>query len=421
LADVMISYARADKARVELLASLLEANGHSTWWDKELLAGGAFRGEIEQEIRRAQVVVVIWSAASVKSEWVRAEARLAHNLRKLLPTKTLDLVTDSIPLPFGELSTIDVTTDGAVLDAVKAALNRPQYRLPWLARLGARVRHQVFTWLGIIGGSITLLAAIAGILKLSETLHFVVENWTGALKVFWRAIFLFRVHVGPYDAVFLTIFLIVTSNLIYAVWRGKPNQSRQIRRLSRGLALTAALAVFGLFGFGGGLTAESKNDRLAEEEFRREIFKLFPSDLNCAEVVANVETLDRGFFGSFAHMFPDDDFESIEARGRAEGCMRRNQVLPSTMGVTKMETNKRFNERAADQVSRFGLLFSMTGNTFAPVIAYLCIGRFVRRRLDVGLLSKRLWLVILGVLTLMLLNQGLIALERTDWRSLLNE
>jgi hypothetical protein len=138
-------------------------------------------------------------------------------------------------------------------------------------------------------------------------------------------------------------------------------------------------------------------------------------------VVANVETLDRGFFGSFAHMFPDDDFESIEARGRAEGCMRRNQVLPSTMGVTKMETNKRFNERAADQVSRFGLLFSMTGNTFAPVIAYLCIGRFVRRRLDVGLLSKRLWLVILGVLTLMLLNQGLIALERTDWRSLLNE
>ncbi len=55
------------------------------WWDAALRSGQTFDEVIEQELRAAKAVVVLWSPRSVASRWVRAEATLADRGNKLIP------------------------------------------------------------------------------------------------------------------------------------------------------------------------------------------------------------------------------------------------------------------------------------------------------------------------------------------------
>jgi len=71
---VFISYAREDRSRVEPLVRILEAQGYSVWWDRELVPGASFEKVIDKAITDARCVIVVWSQGSVDSEWVQAEA-----------------------------------------------------------------------------------------------------------------------------------------------------------------------------------------------------------------------------------------------------------------------------------------------------------------------------------------------------------
>ena len=85
MADIFVSYARADKARVTPLVAALEAQGWSVWWDRQIVGGSHFDKATEDAIAAAKVVVVLWSHASVASHWVRAEAAWALVLTALRP------------------------------------------------------------------------------------------------------------------------------------------------------------------------------------------------------------------------------------------------------------------------------------------------------------------------------------------------
>ena len=74
MADVFVSYSRADRESVATLAHALERRGWSVWWDPQILPGAQFDRVIETEIAQASCVLVIWSRSSVDSDWVRAEA-----------------------------------------------------------------------------------------------------------------------------------------------------------------------------------------------------------------------------------------------------------------------------------------------------------------------------------------------------------
>ena len=83
--DLFISYARADRATARMFADGLAAEGFSVWWDASLHSGETFDEVIEQKLRDAGAVVVLWSPRSVGSRWVRAEATLADRRKKLVP------------------------------------------------------------------------------------------------------------------------------------------------------------------------------------------------------------------------------------------------------------------------------------------------------------------------------------------------
>jgi hypothetical protein len=85
MSDIFISYAREDEARAHELAAALTRLGWSVWYDRALVPSEEFDERIEQELDAARCVIVIWSRASIKSKWVRAEAEAADNQGKLLP------------------------------------------------------------------------------------------------------------------------------------------------------------------------------------------------------------------------------------------------------------------------------------------------------------------------------------------------
>ena len=87
MADVFVSYARADKARVAPLVAAIEAKGWSVWWDPDISPGQEFDDQIEAEIEAALAVLVIWTPTSVASRWVRGEAREAAERNILVPVR----------------------------------------------------------------------------------------------------------------------------------------------------------------------------------------------------------------------------------------------------------------------------------------------------------------------------------------------
>ena len=74
MADVFISYARSTAGQAQAVAKGLRDAGFAVWIDEDLPAHRPYADVIEERLRAAKAVVVIWSEAAAKSEWVRAEA-----------------------------------------------------------------------------------------------------------------------------------------------------------------------------------------------------------------------------------------------------------------------------------------------------------------------------------------------------------
>jgi hypothetical protein len=85
LANLFISYCHDDLATAKRFAESLQREGFTVWWDASLRSGEAFDVAIENALRGASAVIVLWSKNSVQSRWVRAEATLADRLRTLVP------------------------------------------------------------------------------------------------------------------------------------------------------------------------------------------------------------------------------------------------------------------------------------------------------------------------------------------------
>jgi len=105
MVDVFISYSRRDQEMVAVLARAIEAEGYDVWWDVELPPHESYGDVITAKIGATRAAVVVWSPDAVASEWVRAEADMARNQRKLIQTS---LGNTMPPLPFNQIQYADL-------------------------------------------------------------------------------------------------------------------------------------------------------------------------------------------------------------------------------------------------------------------------------------------------------------------------
>src|SRR5580698_3590136 len=105
MSEIFISYARSTAATAKQIAEALRGLGYGVWRDDELPAHRSYSDVIEERLRAAKAVVVLWSAEAVKSQWVRAEAEVAREAGTLVQ---LSLDRAIPPLPFNQIQCADL-------------------------------------------------------------------------------------------------------------------------------------------------------------------------------------------------------------------------------------------------------------------------------------------------------------------------
>jgi adenylate cyclase len=114
MTDIFISYARSTATQAQAVAEALRALGYGVWRDDELPAHRAYAEVIQERLKAAKAVVVIWSGEAVRSEWVQSEADRARADHKLVQLRVDDA---ALPMPFDRIQCADLTGWAGAADA----------------------------------------------------------------------------------------------------------------------------------------------------------------------------------------------------------------------------------------------------------------------------------------------------------------
>src|SRR3990170_8505265 len=106
MSDVFVSYARSTERQADLVADALRSLGYGVWRDDELPAHRAYAEVIEERLKAAKAVIVIWSADAAKSQWVRAEADAAREAGTIVQVRFDGTIP---PMPFNQIQCADLT------------------------------------------------------------------------------------------------------------------------------------------------------------------------------------------------------------------------------------------------------------------------------------------------------------------------
>jgi hypothetical protein len=135
MAEIFISYASSDRDRARELADRLAARGYQVWWDRTIPPGRVFDEVIQEALHEAKCVIVLWSAQSVASNWVKTEAAEGMTGERLVPALIERVVP---PIEFKRIQAADLADwhgDAAhpeyrkLIGAVDALVKQPSGRV----------------------------------------------------------------------------------------------------------------------------------------------------------------------------------------------------------------------------------------------------------------------------------------------------
>jgi adenylate cyclase len=103
---VFISYCRPCAQVAEQVTAALSSMGYDVWRDDQLPAHRPYGDVIEENLRAARAVVVLWSSEACQSQWVRAEADYARQAGTLVQASLDGTIP---PLPFNQIQCADLS------------------------------------------------------------------------------------------------------------------------------------------------------------------------------------------------------------------------------------------------------------------------------------------------------------------------
>jgi adenylate cyclase len=112
MADIFLSYARESADTATRVAAALRGQGYSVWFDEELPAHRAYADVIAAELDSARAVLVLWSDAAARSQWVRSEADRARATGKLVQAR---IDGARLPMPFDQIQCGELQLAGEIL------------------------------------------------------------------------------------------------------------------------------------------------------------------------------------------------------------------------------------------------------------------------------------------------------------------
>ena len=104
--SVFVSYCRPSAQVAEQVTTALSSMGYDVWRDDQLPAHRAYGDVIEEKLRAANAVVVLWSSDACQSQWVRAEADYARQAGTLVQASLDGTIP---PLPFNQIQCADLS------------------------------------------------------------------------------------------------------------------------------------------------------------------------------------------------------------------------------------------------------------------------------------------------------------------------
>jgi adenylate cyclase len=124
MSDVFVSYGRSTERQAHQIADVLRARGYDVWRDDQLPAHRSYAEVIEERLKAAKAVVVVWSLEAIGSQWVRAEADRAREAGTLVQ---LTIDGSLPPIPFNQIQCADLRgwngeTDAAGWQKVEASI-----------------------------------------------------------------------------------------------------------------------------------------------------------------------------------------------------------------------------------------------------------------------------------------------------------
>jgi hypothetical protein len=416
VADIFISYSKKDEADARLLAAFLEAHGYSVWWDANLQGADKYRAIIPAELSNARAVVVIWTKNSVGSEWVQSEAGRAHNDRKLIPVRSGGVEYKDIPPPFEQLHTLALNNREQILAAVAGQLAKPAEPAP----LWKKLRYELWVWLGVLGGAITLVGTVEGIFKLSNFFRWLLTNWGALLKYIWQALSFFKFEVTETDAEFLTISLLMISAVFYSSFR------QPIKKPAHKSArfLFPALFLIGVILFGGINSIGEKQSARYQQALNTRIETMFANDPECVSAMKDFDfpsglskSADRCLEKSGLGPSEREEFRRNELRLR-EKESENDILLPWSRTLADIILgNLHLPSLFESDWEFFFLLIGLAlFPIYLPFLLYWVASFIFPLKLQAPVLSRRLWRTLMVFGGIIVMNYVAVGMELgRDW------
>lgn len=108
---IFISYSRRDTEYVSTLAEALRKQGFDVWFDKNIRTGSDWDDTLEEELKKADTIVLVLSKTSVASENVKDEMSYVMNMGKVI--NPIKIEECDVPMRLARKQYVDFTILGA--------------------------------------------------------------------------------------------------------------------------------------------------------------------------------------------------------------------------------------------------------------------------------------------------------------------